>query len=116
MANADQVLVNFGDGVERELDYSAAQVKAAIKQHGSDQAIMSLHFATDLLPLVYEGLVDKAGLTYEQFEGIVKLRRKERIMAAFFMAFWGQDYDELKQLMKDRVANAKNDQSSQTSN
>jgi hypothetical protein len=116
MANADQVMVNFGDGVEREIDYSAAQVKSAIKQHGSDQAIMSLHFANELLPLVYEGLVDKTDLSFDQFEQIVKLRRKERIMAAFFMAFWGQDYDELKQLMKDRAANAKNDQSSQASN
>jgi hypothetical protein len=117
MANADRVLVDFGDGVDRELDYSVEQVQTHVDANGGeDTAIMNLHFATKLLPIVYDGLVDKTDLPYEAFRKIVRPRQKEKIVAAFFMAFWGTDYAELKAMSKAAFESRKNAQGSQLVN
>ncbi len=88
----ESVEVDLGDGKLRHLRYSLGSMRRLKKKFGktlmSSETLRSLDEDT-LSDLLYEGLVEKEGLSVDDMADLIDARRIKDLVEAFSLAFSG---------------------------
>lgn len=106
MSRPNTVIVDFGDGKERELRYSIAATRKLVEAYGDAQKILALPFF-EFLPVLLGGLVEK-NITLAELEEMVTMPQAEYLIGKFIHAFTGKSIED-----HSKNTEAKNEQGSQ---
>ena len=88
----DPVAITLSDGVERKLRYGVGSMRRLKAKFGKSlmnkDALLSLD--EDTIPeLIFEGLMDKDGLSPDEVADLIDTRRIKEVCEKFFEAFTG---------------------------
>jgi hypothetical protein len=88
----DSVAIDLGDGTTRHLRYSLGSMRRLKKKFGATMLSAETLRALDedkLADLLFEGLVEKEGLTLDDMADLIDARRIKDLVEAFSLAFSG---------------------------
>jgi hypothetical protein len=98
--------IDLGDGVQRELWFSAASAQRLAKKHGSFLAAVTSEFASIIGELIYEGLTDKADVTADSLSEAIPLSRVGDLKPIVVGAMYGMTEAEYKAKEKQSIEEA----------
>jgi hypothetical protein len=96
-----QHFIDIGDGKQREIFFSIAAAGRLRKQYGSFANAMAEEAAETLPSIVFEGLVDKDGLTVEKISELISVGRAREIQETIQAALAGVTLDEHRKRLSD---------------
>lgn len=87
----DSVEIDLGDGKPRHLRYSLGSMRRLKKKFGSMMSAETLATLDEdkLADLLYEGLVEKEGLSVDDMADLIDARRLKELVEGFSQAFSG---------------------------
>ena len=109
---ARKVIVDLGDGVERQIRFTVGMTERLREKFGDDQAMLNLPFAKFLEEVVYAGIVEP-GFSADHMKEVVEMSQRDEITDRFFLAFYGKSLADLKALGEEATKNAQGSQTVQ---
>lgn len=104
----DPVTLKLADGVTRELRYTNGSFKR-LKKHlgvGTMREVLSQEFSEIAAALIFEGLVDKTGITEDQIDDLIPAHTLGDVQAIVIAAISGSSPDQIKNELRRQVEQA----------